>query len=336
MTLHLAEQSSAPMEYVADLRDIATPRAERRQVVDPDLAASLLLDETRSRIDTVLRSQPGVPVVLLSGGADSIFVAAVAVSLGVAPQAITIVTEGATDETNAAAAARALGLRHDIVRIRVDEIAMLAREAIARLGTTELWEVSYAIPLLGARPVLDLLPSVGPILAAKGADAILAGGRTLTHPIDSAEAVAELDAGIRRESANNFTYSGRLVPDFYSAILGPYADRLVHVFQTTRLWELCETFAAPALFVERDGLTADKACLRIACERVLPDAVKSLAWAKKSPMQKSSGVMDALTQAARFYAAGLPGAQTYTDPRNEPIESVAIRLLLTLLDNPRA
>ncbi|MFE3753088.1 asparagine synthase-related protein [Nocardia tengchongensis] len=330
----LADQTGETMQFVADLRDIATPDPGLRQVTDPAVAAAVIGREVQDRIEAVLRASDADPVVLLSGGVDSILVAAAAVAAGARPHAITIVSEGGTDKDNAVAAARALGLTHEMIELDEPAIVDLARRAIDLLGVPELWEVTYAVPLLAALPALDRIDAVGPILTGSGADAIVAGGKQLRHPIDSPEAVEELDRIIRKESAGNFVYD-RLVPDFYPRIMGTYADRFVHVFQTVRLWEVAETFAPTVLFGDHDGRPADKMCLRLACEALLLEPDRELAWAKKSAIQRSAGIMGALATAARRRAATMPGATVYGDPMTEPFESVATRLFLALLTEDR-
>ncbi|WP_334023616.1 asparagine synthase C-terminal domain-containing protein [Nocardia terpenica] len=327
-----APQTGEAQQFVADLRDIAIPDPGKRHLTDPAQAAALLDHELASRLNAVLAAHPGEPVLLLSGGVDSIYVAAAAVTHGIRPHAITVVTADGTDKSNAVAASAALDLTHDVIELDDQTVSELAREAVVRLGVPELWEVSYAVPLLAATRVLDRLGSVGPILTGSAADAILAGGRTLHHPISSPEAVEELDRIVRAESASNFRYE-RLVPDFHDRVMPAYSSRFVHTFQTLRFWELAETFAPPALFGERDGQVMDKLCLRLACEALLPESARPLAWAKKSPIQRSAGIMDALATAARRAAAALPGAQTYTDPMTEPGEAVATRLFLALLSD---
>ncbi|MGY1948914.1 asparagine synthase-related protein [Nocardia asiatica] len=330
-----AAQTGTGIEYVAELRDISSPNPQVRRLTDPAEAARLVQQETLDRIDAIIQAQSGTPVILLSGGVDSILVAAAAVQLGVRPHAITVISDTATDGANAAAAASALGLPHEVISLTDDLVAGLARESVARLGLPELWEVSYAVPLLATTQVLNRLGSVGPILMGSGADAIFAGGRQLRNPVDSPEAVIEMDAAIRKESAGNFVYD-RLIPDFYPRVMGEYADRITLVFQTLRFWELAETFAPPVLYGVREGVAVDKLCVRIACEGLLPEPVRQIAWAKKSAIQRSAGIMDALAGAARKKAAALPGAQTYTDPMTEEWEAVATRLFLALLANERS
>ncbi|MEU2034203.1 asparagine synthase-related protein [Nocardia amamiensis] len=326
-------QTSEPIQFVTDLLGdaVATPDPAARTITDPRVAAALIAEETRSRVQAVVERFDGVPTVLLSGGVDSIYLAAVAVRLGVRPHAITIVTAGDTDATGAAAAAAALGLPHDVIRLTGDEVVGLAREAMRRLGTSELWEVAAGIPLLAARRSLDRLERVGAILTGSGADAIFGGGRSLRHPVHSTAAREELDRLIRAESAANFRYR-RLVPHFHPALLNTYADKLVHVFQTVRWWRLAETLAPPALFGEHNGRRIDKLALRMACAEELPSGAADLAWRAKAPIQRSSGLFTALAAAARSHAANLPGARTYTDPMTEDAEAVAIRLYLTLLN----
>ncbi len=326
-----ASQTGEALQYIADLQDIRTPDPQRRQLTDSDAAAELLRAETIDRIKAVCSAQSGDPVVLLSGGVDSIFVAAAAVAAGFKPHAVTVVTQsGSTDKTNSMAAAVALGLTHTVIELNDREISELAQAAVGLLPVSELWEVSYAIPLLAAARVLDQLDNVGPILTGSAADAILAGGRTLTHPLTSPAATEELDRIIRTESASNFARE-RLVPDFHERVIPKYVTRFVHLFQTARFWDITTGFAPPALFREIDGQLVDKLALRLACESLLPEQTASLAWAKKSAIQKSAGIMGALARASRQAAADLPGAQTYTDPLDETWEAVATRLFLALL-----
>lgn len=330
MNNHGAAQTGAPVQYVADFRDITTAHPERRQVRDAEVAAKLVTQELQDRLAAVLDMGSGEPIILLSGGVDSIAVAAAAVRMGVRPHAVTIATAGATDTRNAMAAAQTLGLTHELVELTEGQLSTLAREAISRLDISELWEISYAIPLLAAAQALDQRSSVGQILTGAGADAILAGGKKIDQPIDSNKGTAEVDRIIRRESGGNFRRE-RLVPDFYERVIPRYADRFVLLFQTERWWELAETFAASALFGERNGHLVDKFCLRIACERLLPPAAGELAWAQKSAIQRSAGIMGGLADAARTRAATLPAATTYTDPMVEDWEAVATRLFLALL-----
>lgn len=332
---NLSAQTSEAWQQVADLRDIAALDPDRRRVTDPDLAAGLLAVELLDRIDTVLDAHPGEPVVMLSGGVDSIAVAAAAVQVGAHPHAITVVTaDGAgTDAVGATAAAKALGLTHELIELGEQDIDELAQDAVSRLPVAELWEVSYAIPLLAMARSLDQRRNVGPILTGSAADAILAGGKTLHHPAGSAAAASEMDRIIRTESSNNFRYD-RLVPNFQDRIIGDYAARFIHVFQTVRFWEIAETFSPTAIFGERNGAPVDKLPLRIACDRLLPAIDRgTLAWAKKAPIQRSAGIMGALENAARRAASNLPGARTYTDPTTESAETVATRLYLALLES---
>lgn len=325
----LNEQSSVGTEYVADLIDVATPHPERRTIADPAVAAELIDAETRSRVAAVLERWPATPTIMLSGGVDSIYVAAIAVELGAKLEAITVVTsdgDEASDEATAVEVAHTLGIKHSVHRLSDGDVVALARKSIQLLGTSELWEVTAAIPLLSARTDF----TNGPILTGSGADAIFGGGRTLTHDAEDAAATIELDAAIRKETSSNFRRH-RLVPHFYEALLGDAGDRLIHVFQTRRFWELSETLAPAALFHQNTDVAHDKTAVRIACERVLGPANAHLAWTRKNPIQRSSGIMAALERATRRAAAELPGATTYTNPLTEPADAVATRLYLANL-----
>ena len=313
-----------PLEYVADRLDIGTLGAERRTITDPNAGADLVEAHVRDRLSALMSRFPGRPTVLLSGGVDSVLVAAAAQSLGSNPLAVTVATADSLDATAAAAAATALGLDHQIVWLDDATTSALAEQAIKALGIEELWEVTAAIPLVAAHPFF----TAGPILPGSGADAIFGGGRSLSHPVDSPEATVELDELIRAETAANFRRE-RLVPHFYEALLDNDANRFVHVYQTEQMWLLSEKLSAAALFTDSDnGQRYDKSALRIACSRLLPDKDRDLAWTAKDPIQRSSGIMSSLLRAARDYAADLPGATTYSHPAVEPAELLATRLYL--------
>ena len=88
---------------------------------------------------------------------------------------MTVVTEGGIDEVNATVAAAALDMPHELIRLDATALVELARAAISGLGTSELWEVAAAIPLLAVSRSLDDRRHVEPVLTGSGADAVLAG-----------------------------------------------------------------------------------------------------------------------------------------------------------------
>ncbi|QBJ96815.1 asparagine synthase [Rhodococcus sp. ABRD24] len=330
-----AAQTVAGMQYLADHENVRVDGAALRTVADPAEAAVAVAAETADRVRAVLDAYPGQPIVLLSGGVDSLLVAATATDLGVRPHAITVVTGADTDDYGpASAAARALGLSHEVITLDRADVVRLARRATNVLGTSELWEVAAAMPLLAAESAISThavgQPGDSAILTGSGADAVFAGGRTLTAPLGTPSATAELDTLIRTEVGTNFVRA-RLVPDFYERLLDARAAMLIHVFQTERFWQIGRQLAPTALFQDIDGVVWDKMPLRIACERVLPGDAGALAWTRKAPIQRATGLFAALADAARVAAAELPGACTYSNPLVEPIESVAIRLYLHTL-----
>lgn len=317
-------------EYVADLRDITDPAPELRVINDAQLAARMLEDAIRKRVDAALDGATSANI-LLSGGVDSIVVAAVAVEVARrcawrpdALQALTINAPNSRDGERASHAASVLGLRHRVIDLTDRDVRALAVAAKAVLGTPELWEIAAAVPLLAAREHFNR----GPTLTGSGADAILAGGKFLEHSLDSSDATAELDVLIRTEAGANFRRQ-RLVPDFYELLLPDSHTRHVDVFQTVALWELSSTFGPGALYGVRDGEVWDKYALRLACAVLTGDS--SLAWVPKSPIQRSSGIFDSLVRCARDDAARAPGARTYTDPTTESLEQLVARLYLAAL-----
>lgn len=332
MTLQ-ANQTTAPMEYVADLVDVLRDGTNLRKEINPAAAANAVGSELNNRLAAVLRAFPVDPIVLLSGGVDSILVAAAARAAGVSAHAITVTANFTSDEVDTArSAASALGLTHDVVVLSPDEIRNLALDAKQQLGTSEIWEIAAAVPILAVRQQLDQhRRRVGSaqfaILTGSGADAIFAGGVQLAACKQRVDSVSELDRIVRAEVFSNFRRN-RLIPHFYDVLLGPMTKNLFHVFQTRRFWEYAETLAPEALFAIKDGQSHDKMPLRLECERLLPENMKHLSWKPKAPIQRSTGIFDALLLAARSYAAELPGSTTYSNPVNEPLELLAIRLYL--------
>lgn len=168
----------------------------------------------------------------------------------------------------------------------------------------------------------------GPVLTGLGADAIFAGGRTLTNRIDSHDAVLELETAVRAEASRNFRRE-RYIPDFFDRVRAGAHLPLVSAFQTREAWKLSRHLAPPALWGQRDGITYDKYCLRLASDQLGVPA--DLVWTRKDPLQRSSGVVGALGRALREDLSAVPGALTYTDPRTDDADLVLARAALNYL-----
>lgn len=314
-----------PREYVADALPTPLPPAPRT-VRDLDEAADRLTTLTRRRIAELTANRPGRHGLLLSGGVDSMVVAAALVEAGHRPEAVTFVaTIGGeplgTDLDGACGLAAALDLHHEVLTVDVDELPQLAAETVAALGTTDVWEVCAGLPFTRCAQGLRALQADGLWWTGGGADVLLGGGKTFDAP-DSPDAAARMDTLIDAQVAASFTRN-RYIPDFYERLLGADQDRLVLTYQTHDAWETTRSLHPTVLW--REG--HDKAALRAAAERL--GVPHELAWRPKDPLQRSSGLFDAFEAAARQAAAKAAGP--YTDPLVEPAGQVASRLWLASL-----
>ncbi|MGB2719058.1 MAG: asparagine synthase C-terminal domain-containing protein [Rhodococcus sp. (in: high G+C Gram-positive bacteria)] len=324
----MSDSLRAPLEYVSDIIDV---RMEIKRTVDsPSTAARTLIDYLERRI-TALTSDRGLEHgIMLSGGIDSILVAAVARRLSIDLVAVTYAVDAPqldgshNDETGAVAVAKHLGFEHHVVRSSTAELLDSAIAASKLLNSTEIWEISSAVPIRACFKEFSRLGINGPILTGSGADALFLGGKRLNSPVSSSSAIHEMNSMIEQQVLRNFSRK-RLIPDFFERILGESCDRFVQIFQTVEAWQFSKTLLPSALF-STNGNHEDKLCLRMAAEML--GVPRELTRSKKDPIQYSSGVVGGIVLEARKYLAQLPGAETYTSPLTEPLDLSIARLFL--------
>ena len=209
------------MEYVAD--EVQNGEAAPERTLDDlEEAIERLEIYMLARAEAAIEAIPGDPVVLLSGGIDSIATAATLCHLGYEPLCVTVIgTDGHfTDRARAQQAASELGLRHEIVELDSPSLGALAGRMINVLDTDELWEVTAAIPI---RAAFDFLHATGrtegPVFTGGGADILLAGGKKVQTPPEGPGSRSELEQLIWGDFLSHFTYE-RQIPDFYHRVLG--------------------------------------------------------------------------------------------------------------------
>ncbi|MFZ2510704.1 MAG: asparagine synthase C-terminal domain-containing protein [Gordonia sp. (in: high G+C Gram-positive bacteria)] len=321
-----ADQPALAAEYVADDNEVMAFTA-------PDLisnahtATAELTALLRERITSVINSRCGDPGIMLSGGIDSILVAAVAADLGYSPHAVTVVTDDDADleDLRSRDVARHLGLHHDVLDLNEDRLSGAARDCIDLLGTWELWEITSAIPIKTAFTRFAEL-GAGPVLTGAGSDALFMGGAALDVDPASPAGLAEFRERVTARVRANFTRQ-RLIPDYYERLLGDRADDFIQVFQTTPFWQFAMRLDPTLLWGSGpDGDYYDKWILRKAAIGL--GVPEHLAWTTKSPLQVSSGVIGALAHSARANLAAQPGQGTYASPLNEPLEHTVVRQFL--------
>ncbi|MBS1691219.1 MAG: hypothetical protein JST91_03245 [Actinobacteria bacterium] len=330
-----------PVEYVADLLGCGVAVSDGAPIVDLDDASDLLIQLIERRLTAVHTANNGLPLgLLLSGGIDSILVAACAARLGLRPTAVTVMamkpgggTPYQSGDERGAAAAAALGLAHSAVRLTPDDVLVSARDCIPRLGLTELWEVTSAIPVLAAIDRLDANGANGPALSGAGADALFLGGGVLTSDPQTDEAVEEYRDQVLHNVRRFFTRA-RLIPDYYERLLGSRWHRFVQVFQTISFWQYAQLIHPTLLWrAGPDGRTYDKYVLRYSAHRL--GVSEKLAFTAKEPLQVSSGMVAALMYCARRELSGRAANRTYADPMVEPDEHTAVRWYLEQVSRER-
>ena len=320
--LHIADPGAAPCEYVPDVVDLAgIPGHGRGRVTETDAAVDGVIAYLDERIAAVSGKFAERPSLLLSGGIDSMLLAAALSRNGIDCLAVTFTgdVEGRTD----AEAARArqvcdhFGIEHGLVNLSTAELSDAAWIAGRTLGVSDPWEVLAAVVLTECDRYARERGATGPIFTGAGADSLFLGGSAF-EPVSEEEWA---DA-VRRRVGKNFTRE-RLIPDFYERLLME-PDRHIQVWQTRAAVELALTLAPAA--VRGPDFGTDKRVLREAAVRLgLPS---ELVYHAKSPMQVSSGGVESLVRAARTWLLTRKGSSEYADPMTEPLEYTVARLWL--------
>ena len=322
--LSTSDVTGAPQEFIETSGRALYFDSNINQCPNHDVALDNVLHYLNSRVMAVLEQDKRRPVVLLSGGIDSVLLAAVVARHAPNALAVTVefnhhgqnTTENNPDTLVASAVCHHLGLEHRIAFLSHYGTKKWAGKAARRLGTGDLWEVLAGTVLLAANDTAHLHGAGGPLFTGAGADALFNGGSTdyvsqrMWH-----EKVAD-------SVAREFTYA-RNIPDFYERLLDE-PERHIKTWQTKAAVELA--MALRPEHVRGVGHREDKKLLREAAIYLgVPDY---LTRRPKSPMQLSSGGVNGLVQAARHDLADDPSHTAYADPRTEPIEHTVARLWL--------
>lgn len=322
---HLDSDYSAPCEYVADIIDPHSYLDTRQHLFGSTQEASqAIVDYLEQRVSAVLEKYEARPMLMLSGGADSILLATILAKLAPNTLAVTFVDPYADkstleEYTVASAVAADLGLEHVVTELDTHEYHCLVQEAVTRLDCADTWEILAGLILLACEREGAKHNATGAIFTGGGADVLFLGGTS--EPITSTEVyqqkiIANVDKTFIR---------ARNIPDFYERLLDD-ADRHILAWQTLAGFELALRIPAPISRGETGD--QDKALIRQTLESLGCDPKH--VWTTKNPMQVSSGGVDSLVSLAREVLSVSGNHTAYTDPRTESLEFVAARLFLEL------
>lgn len=311
-------------EYVADERSIEPGTYE---ITEYAPAKHAVVDYLRARLTAVLGRWPGRPTLMLSGGVDSILIAAVLAQLRTDVLAVTFSQDSsqeAAEETKVASeVARALGFEHHVVAPRGEALETLLKETIERLDTVEPWEVLSGAILVAIDTYRQECHADGALITGAGADALFLGGKTIDT---AANNYLQLwDDQVRRGIKANFTRQ-RFIPDFYERLITD-PERHIQVWQTHEAVDLA--LRIHPRVIRGADIAHDKALFRrIAADMgISPELVQTT----KNPMQVSSGGVDAIVTLVREQLTRRAGEKTYSDPMREPLEFTVARMFLEQL-----
>lgn len=297
-------------------------------VLVPEVAIDGVLSFLRERVLAVIENNGDDVTIMLSGGIDSILLAAVVSQIVPHAQAITFAQPGSiqgTDEAESASrVASQLGLKHKIVAPTHAEYMDTVKSVVGRLDSAEPWEVIAGATLAS---ITDQAPT-GLLLSGAGADALLLGGEKLQFSHLDANRTDLWAQKVTDKIRSNFTRH-RFIPDFYERIIDN-PDRHIQIWQDLSAVQLIQKIHPDLIRGSEWG--HDKLVLRQAAMTLgIP---QEIAFRKKNPMQESGGGLESIISESRNQLSSFYGDKTYGDPLTESMEWTVARLtLLRILDN---
>ena len=312
------ETTAKGCEYVADEMPISPASQD---ITDPTEAAELIQGYLTRRLEATTSRWSGRPILMLSGGVDSILIATVLAKVRPDALAVSFAQPGGTAAAELATArnvAQHCGLEHLVVEPDAMEFKQLLAQTVSLLDYPEPWEILAGLVLVAINEHALAHGADGAIVSGAGADALFLGGE---ENID----VDHWDAAVRAKITSNFTRE-RFIPDFYERLIDD-PDRHIQVWQTVEAVRIAQRLH-PTVVRGQDMRTDKKLFRDLAVKLGIP---ADLVSATKNPMQVSSGGLDAIVQLARTTLAKDYGTKTYSDPMSEDLEFTVARLMLQRL-----
>lgn len=291
-------------------------------LTDLDTAARAVTDYVTLRLETIAESQPQPLALMVSGGVDSLHMAACAAKAGIEVVAYTVAWPGSQQAMDELAVAKAacdkLGIVHVAVRPTDSELSQLLADMALKLQTSEPWEVLAGACLYA---VAQKVPADVAIVSAAGADTLMRGGKAFAPSHSVEDTLGRWEAQVKGDIRRGFTRQ-HFIPDFHERILGPRAGRYFKVWQTCQAIDLASRLHPKV--VRGGDWKDDKLVLRRAA------ALLGVAESdtSKSPMQVSSGLVEAIEKLVREELAHQFKGRTYSDPNTEDVGILIARLYL--------
>lgn len=307
-------------DYVTDERTL-TPSPFTIDTFDE--AQQKVEEYLHNRLEAVINTSEGTPAIMLSGGIDSILLAGTISNI--CPEALAFTfkqkqPEAEQEAQRAKKVSEYFGLRHEIYTPNNEDMLDLLKDTATRLDTAEPWEVLAGLVWRVADKITAELGYTGKLISGAGADGLFLGGKEIDTTAE--DVVYVWDETMRETLKTQFTRK-RFIPDFYERLMDD-PTRYVLAWQTHEAVDLAQQLHPRV--VRGAELDVDKWLFRkIALGWGVPE---ECVFASKSPLQVSSGGLDAVVGLARKELAKEFEGRTYSSPLNEPLAFVVARLFL--------
>lgn len=319
---------SDPCHYIADKRDVRFDVRNTLYKYDtPYKAVTAITDYVLERVTAVLDRLPERPVVLLSGGVDSLLTLCAVHYFRPDLVAVTYAdTSGdnnaSVEKTRAEDLARYFDVEHYVVNFERADCESRMKDMVLRLKTSDVWEVLAGFILKACADTALNHGGDGALFTGGAADMLFLGGSNFSD-IDPRNRETVWKDRLASQVCKDSTYY-RNIPDFYTRVLGDGAGKHISLWQTLEGFDIARNI--PPNVVRGSDFSTDKLILRQAAA-----TLGAPLWAldsSKDPMQTSSGGVHTLMDLARSELTKNAQHSVYSDPELETAEFIAARLLL--------
>lgn len=311
------------LEYVAD--DGWIPHFTF-DVEDEEQGISYILTFLNDRISALVENIEEPPIIMLSGGIDSILAAVVLKNIRPDSLAVTFALPNSTfsdyEVDIAHKVSSLLELEHIVISPSGEEYVEIIKETSRKLESKEPWEVLAGSIVFA---VSQKFPT-RKLITGGGADSLFLGGEKELFTEIPLDYEKQWEKEVTKKINKNFARQ-RFIPDFYERIMDN-PENYILLWQCKEAVEVAQKLH-PHLIRGKDWLE-DKLVLRkAAIELGIPPY---LALTPKVPMQESSGALSAIVKGAQQQLQDFYGDKTYRSPQGEDLQWTVARMFLMLND----